>query len=88
MAAYLLARTRVTDPQAYGRYTAATGKLLEKFGGRLKAATNAFEVLEGKEEREFVVIIEFDSREAARATISVASISRLAVSRQQYIINQ
>ena len=66
MTAYLLGRTRVTDPEAYGRYTAATGKLLDKFGARLKAATNSFDVLEGAEEREFVVLIEFDSLEAAR----------------------
>ena len=66
MAAYLVARTRVTDPEAYGRYTAATAPLLKAHGGVLRVASNSFEVLEGDEDREWVVLIEFDSPQAAR----------------------
>jgi uncharacterized protein (DUF1330 family) len=64
--AYIIARIDVTDPEEYGRYTAATPALAAAFGGRFIARAGRHEALEGAA-RARNVIIEFPDYPSARA---------------------
>jgi len=64
MAAYWIARVRVTNADEYGKYAALAGPAFAKFGGRFLARGGATVTLEGKEYPRNVVI-EFPSVEAA-----------------------
>jgi uncharacterized protein (DUF1330 family) len=66
MAAYLVAQVRIHDPQTYQRYRDAVPALVDRFGGRFLARGGELEVLEGEWPLPRLVIIEFQSRDAAR----------------------
>jgi uncharacterized protein (DUF1330 family) len=66
MAAYLVAQVRIHDPEAYERYREAVPSLVDRFGGRFRARGGELEVLEGEWPWPRLVIIEFQSRDAAR----------------------
>jgi uncharacterized protein (DUF1330 family) len=63
MSAYLLARVNVTDMEQYKEYMKLTPAILEKFGGRFIARGGETVVLEGPEEKNRMVLIEFPSLE-------------------------
>ncbi len=65
MAAYIIARIEVTNPEGYKAYAAQTPALAEKFGGRFLVKAGAFEQVEGSGPDRHVVI-EFPDRETAR----------------------
>ncbi len=65
MPAYIIARIRVTNPDAYKEYAARTPVLAEAFGGRFLVKAGAFEQVEGTGPDRHVVI-EFPDRDAAR----------------------
>lgn len=66
MPAYLIATTKVTDPQQYQRYTALTPPALAAAGGRM-IARGQHEVLEGAWPDARMVILEFPTLEAAKS---------------------
>ena len=66
MAAYMIARVRVTDPTRYQKYVASTLPTIEKFGGRFLARGGRTVTFEGSEETRRVVILEFPSLERAQ----------------------
>jgi uncharacterized protein (DUF1330 family) len=66
MAAYLVAQVRIHDPQTYQRYREAVPPLVDRFGGRFRVRGGELEVLEGEWPLPRLVIIEFESRDAAR----------------------
>jgi uncharacterized protein (DUF1330 family) len=61
MAAYLVARVTVTDPERYGDYLKVSPTVIEKYGGRFIARGGEIATLEGPEEERRVVLIEFPS---------------------------
>ncbi len=65
MAAYIIARIRVTNLDAYKEYAARTPALAEAFGGRFLVKAGAFEQVEGSGPDRHVVI-EFPDRDTAR----------------------
>jgi uncharacterized protein (DUF1330 family) len=65
MAAYLVARLKVHDPDMFQRYREAVTPLVDRFGGRFRVRGGELQVLEG-EWPPRLVIIEFQSRDAAR----------------------
>jgi len=67
MPAYLIARVRVRDPAAYEEYKRLAAAAIEKFEGRYCARGGAMVTLEGDEESNRVVIVEFPSLERAKA---------------------
>lgn len=68
MPAYLIARVKVNDPEAYDRYRAQTPDAVARFGGRFLARGGRNELLEGDStELNRVVLIEFASYEQAQA---------------------
>lgn len=66
MSAYLVAQLKVHDPKTFERYRAAVTPLVDRFGGRYRIRGGQTEVLEGDWQTERLVVIEFQSRDAAR----------------------
>ena len=67
MAAYWMARAKVTDPDQYKKYTDRVPAILQKFGGKVLARGGKFKILEGPEKFGRFVVIEFPSMEQAIA---------------------
>jgi len=67
MAGYIIARVTVTDPEKYQDYTAVTPGLIAKYGGRFIVRGGETATLEGPEETNRIVVVEFDSIEQAKA---------------------
>jgi uncharacterized protein (DUF1330 family) len=67
MAAYVIARVKVTNWTRYRKYVESTPPTIAKFGGRLIAGGGQTVSLEGPEETRRVVILEFPSLERAKA---------------------
>ena len=63
MAALMIMRIRVSDPEAYKKYTAQTPAIIVSFGGRFLARGGATETLEGPDEDRRIVVVEFESME-------------------------
>jgi len=66
MAAYLIARVNVTDPEKYKNYTALSPAAIAAFGGKFLARGGETETFEGDEENNRMVIVEFENMEKAR----------------------
>lgn len=65
--AYLVVDARSSDPAAMQRYRELAQIAVAAYGGRYLVRGGAYEVLEGAWRPERLVIVEFPSREAARA---------------------
>jgi uncharacterized protein (DUF1330 family) len=67
MAAYLIVKTDVTDPEQFEKYRAAVPPVIEQYGGRYLVRGGATEALEGDPDLARMVVLEFDSADAAKA---------------------
>lgn len=67
MAAYLIVRVTVTDAEKYGEYVKHSPRILDRFGGKFIARGGEVTTLEGPEETNRVVIIEYPDVESAKA---------------------
>ena len=63
--AYIVASINVTDPDGFQRYLNAAVKVRQEAGGRLLVSGGRTEAVEGTFHNR-IVVIEFDSMEAAR----------------------
>ena len=66
MAAYVVVDVERTDLERAARYSELSGPSVERHGGRFLARGGAIRVLEGDWQPERLVVIEFESAEAAR----------------------
>jgi len=66
MPAYLMVRVKVTDMEQYQEYMKLTPAILEKYGGRFIIRGGEKVILEGPEVTERMVMVKFDSVDAAR----------------------
>ncbi|TDI45831.1 MAG: DUF1330 domain-containing protein [Acidobacteria bacterium] len=66
MAAYLIARVHVTNPEAYEGYKKLAAEAIAKYDGRYLARGGRMVTLEGDEETARVVIVAFPSLEQAK----------------------
>jgi uncharacterized protein (DUF1330 family) len=67
MPAYWLARSKITDPVEYKRYTDQVPAIIAKYGGTILARGGRFQILEGPEKFHRFVVIEFPTLEQAIA---------------------
>ena len=67
MPAYLICRIHVTDPQRYDEYKKLTPAAIAKHGGRFVVRGGPVTTLEGPDEHDRVVVIEFPTMERAKA---------------------
>lgn len=66
MPAYLLVRATVTDMEQYQQYMKLTPAIVEKHGGAFVVRGGDKVILEGPDLPERIVLLKFDSMEAAR----------------------
>lgn len=81
MSAYVIAQLSIHDRARYDRYAAAFLPTLKPFDGRLLAADEAPQVMEGDWPREKLVLIAFPDVAAARAWAASDSYRAIAVDR-------
>jgi uncharacterized protein (DUF1330 family) len=91
MPAYLIANVRIHDREIYKLYVARSSAIISKHGGKILARGGATEVLEGDSSAPRVVIIEFQSMDAARdfyrsPEYQEAKRLRAGVSEAQFVI--
>ncbi|MGH1541306.1 MAG: DUF1330 domain-containing protein [Arenicella sp.] len=67
MTAYILFHENIIDPEAFEEYKKISPGTIEKFGGKFIVRGGPLEELEGTVSFERVVIIEFPTKEAAKA---------------------
>ena len=67
MTAYVIASINVTDPEKYKNYMAVSPTAVAAAGGKFIVRGGNLEILEGDWSRPRVVIIEYPTREAAKA---------------------
>jgi uncharacterized protein (DUF1330 family) len=67
MTVYAIAQLRFTDRPAYDRYQARFMEVFRRFEGRLLAADEAPQLIEGRSDREKVVLMSFPDEAAFRA---------------------
>jgi len=65
MAAYIIARINITDPEQFKQYQQATPEILKKYNGKFLVRGGELKTLEGKEESARVVVIEFPDQKHA-----------------------
>ncbi|MDE2749296.1 MAG: DUF1330 domain-containing protein [Chloroflexota bacterium] len=66
MPAYLMVRAHVTDMEQYRQYMKLTPAIAEKYGGVFLVRGGGKVILEGPDAPERIVLLRFDSVEAAR----------------------
>jgi uncharacterized protein (DUF1330 family) len=67
MPAFIVARVDVTDPEKFKKYQSLTPNAISTNGGKFIARGGKTVTLEGAEETRRVVLLEFESVEAAQA---------------------
>ncbi|GIZ50191.1 DUF1330 domain-containing protein [Noviherbaspirillum aridicola] len=82
MSVYLLAQLRFTDREAYDRYQARFMDVFRQFNGRLLAADERPQVLEGSWERDKVVLMSFPDAASASAFSSSPAYLEIAQDRK------
>jgi uncharacterized protein (DUF1330 family) len=65
--AYLVVDAKSSDPERMVEYRRLSSIAVDKFGGRFLVRGGAYEVLEGHWQPQRLVVIEFESREKAKA---------------------
>lgn len=63
MTAYWIARSRITNPGEYKKYTDLVPAIIEEYGGKILARGGRFETMEGPEYFQRFVVIEFPTLE-------------------------
>jgi uncharacterized protein (DUF1330 family) len=63
MPAYWVARSRITDPAEYKKYTDLVPGIIAKFGGKVLARGGRFQIMEGPDKFHRFVVIEFPTFE-------------------------
>ncbi len=66
MSAYMIVRVNVTDMEQYSEYMKLTPDILKKYGGKFVVRGGEKVVLEGPEITDRLVMVKFDSVEAAQ----------------------
>ena len=63
MSAYWVARSRITDPVQYKRYTDRIPDIMKRYGGKVLARGGRYHILEGPDPFHRFVVIEFPTLE-------------------------
>lgn len=82
MAAYWLARSRITDPIEYKKYTDLVPGILAQHGGKVLARGGKYQIMEGPEDFHRFVVIEFPTHAQAVACFKSAEYEAAAAFRR------
>ncbi len=67
MAAYIIVRMHITDMEQYKEYTRVAPGVVAQYGGRIIVRGGETVTLEGPEEKDRIVVLEFSSLDQAKA---------------------
>lgn len=67
MPAYWIARSKITDPATYKKYTDRVPGILSRYGGKVLARGGRYQVMAGPEHFQRYVVIEFPTFDQAVA---------------------
>ncbi|MGZ8400743.1 MAG: DUF1330 domain-containing protein [Methyloceanibacter sp.] len=67
MPAYWMARSRISDPVAYKKYTDPLPALFQRYGAKVLARGGRYQVMEGPQKFHRFVVVEFPTFEQAVA---------------------
>jgi uncharacterized protein (DUF1330 family) len=67
MAAYIISRVRIEDAEGMQRYVRDAPATVREYGGRYLVRGGTVEALEGEWEHDRLVVLEFDTKQAALA---------------------
>jgi uncharacterized protein (DUF1330 family) len=65
MPAYWIARSHIVDPVEYKKYTDRLPEIMAKYGAKILARGGKFRIMEGPEQFERFIVIEFPTFEVA-----------------------
>ena len=82
MPAYWVARVKINDPVEYKKYTDLVPAIIDRYNGKILARGGAFQILEGPENFERHIVIEFPSMERAEACFHSPEYRQLAAFRR------
>ena len=82
MAAYIIVRMHVTDMERYKEYAKATPEVVAQYGGRFIVRGGETVTLEGPEEKDRIVVLEFSSLDQAKAFYGSAEYTAAAKLRE------
>jgi len=83
MSAYVVAQIDITDPDDFQKYGAQVAPTVEQYGGRYLVRGGSMENLEGEFRRGRLVVIEFETNEAAKRWYNSPEYAPLIKLRQQ-----
>jgi uncharacterized protein (DUF1330 family) len=81
MTCYVVGRIAIHDRERYGRYAAAFLPVLKQYGGRLLVSEENPERLEGDWDGRKLVVLAFESRDAALTSANSPEYRKIAVDR-------
>jgi len=82
MTAYVVGQLKFTDRAAYERYAARFRGVLKQFGGRLLAADEQPEIIEGRWDRDKIALLSFSDATAFRGFFASAQYQEIAKDRK------
>jgi fumarylpyruvate hydrolase len=82
MPAYWIARSRITDPGEYRKYTDLVPAIIARFGGKVLARGGRYRIMEGPEKFHRFVVIEFPTLERAAECFESAEYREAAAFRR------
>lgn len=83
MPAYWVARSKITDPVEYKKYTDRVPGIIAKFGGKVLARGGKYQIMEGPEKFHRFVVIEFPTMENAVACFNSPEYQEAAAFRRK-----
>ncbi len=84
MAAFLIANVEVESPAEYQEYVSRNTAVVQQYGGRFVVRGGQLDLLEGEFDAHRLVLIEFESAEAAHAWYSSLEYQAIKPIRQKY----
>jgi len=82
MAAYWVARARITDPVEYKKYTDRVPDIVARHGGKILARGGRYQIMEGPENFHRFIVIEFPTLEQGVACFTSPEYQEAAVFRR------
>lgn len=82
MPAYWVARSRITDPTTYRKYTDRVPEIIGRHGGKILARGGRYRIMAGPEKFQRYVVIEFPTFEQAVACFESPEYQAASVFRQ------
>ena len=82
MSAYWVARARISDPVQYKKYTDLVPNIVSRYGGKILARGGRYQIMEGPENFQRFIVIEFPTLEQGVACFTSPEYDKAAAFRR------